>query len=153
MITIKPFKDIENFKFDNYLNHPYFDLQFIKSINFELKKEEDEFVNHIDSFEIQHWHRILFNKGHRMLRNFEYALFYFEKGINDEDYKIINGDGRIKFFPNFNDEDYTHQYNFHYFSEYFYMNCFAYLEIIAHIIYLQYDFKPSKKEKISFNNA
>ncbi|RIL88488.1 hypothetical protein BUX98_10590, partial [Staphylococcus chromogenes] len=58
----------------------------------------------------------------------------------------------VEFFPDFKEEDYTKQFNFNYFSEYFFLQGFSIFELLGHIIVNIYDIQL-KMNEISFHKV
>ncbi|WP_341960036.1 Cthe_2314 family HEPN domain-containing protein [Planococcus maritimus] len=105
-------------------------------------------------------HRVLElqNKLNDVNRDFNIAMFYFYRGIPDDEWKRSPGkDGlSVEFFPNFKEEHFSNQYNFNYFVQIFFYKVTTLYEIIGHLIYDRFSLpinEKNQRDKISFNSA
>jgi hypothetical protein len=131
--------------------------------NFELpkgmfQKEDGDLFNIPDNWDTQHWERLLNNRLLSIDRNFGYAMFYYYKGIPDNEWYISPGkQGQsVQYFPHFEDKDYSNHYNFAYFVDAFFLQSFTVYETIGHLLFKLFNMninEDDSRDQISFNNA
>lgn len=130
--------------------------------NFELpkgifQKQDDYFLN-LHNWDTQHWESILENRLLSVDCNFGYAMFYYYKGIPDDEWFMSPGkQGQsVQYYPHFEQKHYSNFYNFTYFVDVFFLQSFTVYETIGHLLFKLYDFDTNEdnpRDQISFNNA
>src|SRR5699024_12573052 len=105
------------------------------------------------NIDLDHWQMLLRNKLISINNDFGYALFYYYKGIPDDEWYMSPGkQGQsVQYYPHFEDQHYSNLYNFSYFVDIFFLKYFTVYETIDHLLVKLYNFKI--KRNISFNNA
>ncbi|MED4476192.1 Cthe_2314 family HEPN domain-containing protein [Oceanobacillus caeni] len=128
--------------------------------NFELRKglfqkEDDHLLSIGFNWEMQHWETLLENRLLSIERNFGYALFYYNKGIPDDQWYMSPGkQGQsIQYFPHFEENHYSNLYNFTYFVDVFFLQSFTVYETIGHLLFKLFDLEDNPRCQVSFNNA
>ncbi|MGO1301066.1 Cthe_2314 family HEPN domain-containing protein [Staphylococcus cohnii] len=152
-IIIHPLQHIESANMNDLHDQIPFNYSILENLYFDLEKT-DSFFDLTKSYEIDYWKNMLFNRMNLLIRNYTYTMFYYNQGIHDEVwYKSPGSKGQsVELFPDFKEEDYTKQFNFNYFSEYFFLQGFSIFELLGHIIVNIYDIQL-KKNEISFHKA
>ena len=150
---IHPLQHIESANMNDLHDQIPFNYSILENLSFDFEKT-DSFFDLTKSHEIEYWQNMLFNRMNLLIRNYTYMLFYYNQRIPDEIwYKSPGSKGQsVEFFPNFKDEDFTKQFNFNYFSEYFFFQEFSIFELLGHIIVNIYDIQL-KRHEISFHKA
>ncbi|TRM10702.1 hypothetical protein FH966_02655 [Lentibacillus cibarius] len=129
---------------------------------FELPKgmfqKEDDHLLDLDNWDTQHWESILENRSLTVERNFGYAMFYYYKGIPDDEWFMSPGkQGQsVQYYPHFQEKHYSNFYNFTYFVDVFFLQSFTVYETIGHLLFKLFDFEVNEndpRDQISFNNA
>src|SRR5699024_1470985 len=119
MIEIKLFNDIENAKLGKHSDNIKSKIEEILKIEYGVR--DISFM--LSSISSEHWLGILNNRTQNVMISYEFATFYFEKGINDQ------------FFPQDTEHiNYENLYSFKYFIENFFIGGFSIYENIGHII-------------------
>ncbi|MBW3131811.1 Cthe_2314 family HEPN domain-containing protein, partial [Staphylococcus chromogenes] len=138
-IIIHPLQHIESANMNDLLDHLPFNYSILEDLHFAFE-ETDSFFDLTKSHEIRYWKNMLFNRMNLLIRNYTYTIFYYNQDIPDEVwYKRSGTKGQsVEFFPDFKEEDYTKQFNFNYFSEYFFLQGFSIFELLGHIIAVSY---------------
>ena len=121
-----------------------------------LKKREicSSFING----ELEHWEDLLRTRVASLKFEFGYAMYYFKRGIPDEEWfipPVIEGE-YVRMFPHFKDEHFTNWYNFCYFVDNFFLKAFTVYETIGHLLYKQFDLPLNEddwRDQISINSA
>lgn len=130
--------------------------------DFKLPKgmfqKEDDYIFILDNWDTQHWETILANRLLSLDRNFGYAMFYYYKGIPDDEWFIAPGkQGQsIQYYPHFEEKHYSNFYNFTYFVDVFFLQSFTIYETIGHLMFKLFGFEINEdnpRDQISFNNA
>src|SRR5690625_1003619 len=95
---------------------------------------------------------LLRNKLISINNDFGYALFYYYKGIPDDEWYMSPGkQGQsVQYYPHFEDQYYSNLYNFSYFVYIFFLKSFNVYETIGHLLFKLYIFKI--KRNINYNN-
>lgn len=142
MIKIKLFNDIENAKIGNHPNNIISKIEDIFNINHGVR----DVTLMLSSISSEHWLRLLNNRTHNIMISYEFAMFYFEKGIHDQSFP--------KDTKNIN---YENLYSYKYFIENFFIGGFSIYENIGHIINDTYNLGKStdvdENIKISFKQS
>src|SRR5699024_9781836 len=83
------------------------------------------------------WQMLLRNKLISINNDFGYALFYYYKGIPDDEWYMSPGkQGQsVQYYPHFEDQHYSNLYNFSYFVDIFFLKYITVTETIVHIFY------------------
>lgn len=155
-IHIKPFEEIEKINIDeNTKDNPLKDFKLPKGL---FKQRNDDFFKLLEDWETQHWERLLNNRLLSLNRNFGYAIYYYQKGIPDDEWFISPGkEGKsVQYFPHFKDKHYSNHFNFTYFVDVFFLQSFTLYETIGHLLFKKYGFKIAENkpsDQVSFNNA
>ncbi|MDS3879370.1 Cthe_2314 family HEPN domain-containing protein [Staphylococcus hominis] len=119
MIEIKWFNDIENAKLGKHPDKITSKIDEILNIKYGIR--DISFL--LSSISSEHWLRILNNRTQNIMISYDFAMFYFEKGINDQS------------FPKDTEQiNYENLYSFKYFIENFFIGGFSIYENIGHII-------------------
>lgn len=155
IISIKPFEDIHQSEGKHLRESPLYNYNVPEGL-FTVKDE-----SLIAAFKgIHTTHRVLElqNKINEVNRDFNMAMFYFYRGIPDDEWKRSPGkDGlSVEYFPNFKEEHFSNQYNFNYFVQIFFYKVTTLYEIIGHLIYNRFSLQINEKnprDKISFTSA
>lgn len=154
---IIPFEDISNF---NLLicsdENPLKDFKIPQG----LFGKEFSIFDDLESMEIEHWENLLRNKVFSVNRAYGHSMFYFNKGIPDDQWFSIattsNFGQTIEYFPNFKEQHFSNHFNFTYFVEIFFYSVAALYETIGHLIFKNFDFivnENKRSNQISFKNA
>ncbi|WP_102335647.1 Cthe_2314 family HEPN domain-containing protein [Salimicrobium jeotgali] len=116
-------------------------------------RKENGFLELAENMDLSHWGVLLRKKLNSINNDFGYALFYYYKGIPDNEWYISSGKQgqRGQYFPHFEEQHHSNLYNFSYFVEIFFLKAFTVYETIGHLLFKLYDFKINRN--ISFNNA
>src|SRR5699024_10162593 len=114
---------------------------------------ENDLLALSENIDLDHWQRLLRNKLVSINNDFGYALFYYYKGIPDDEWYMSPGkQGQsVKYYPHVEEQHYSNLYNFSYFVDIFFLISFTVYETIGHLLFKLYIFKI--KRNISFNNA
>lgn len=154
IIHAKPFEGIDTINFSKYekenplLNHP-----LPRDIFTDGKWEDYNPVIH----DIAHWEVILGNHISSIVTNFTYSMYYFYKGIPDDEWIIIPEDGgSVEYFPHFEDEHYRNLMNFCHFIDVFFLKVFSTFEAIGHLLYKYFQLELNEhdwRDQISFRSA
>lgn len=119
MIEFKWFNDIENARLGKHPDDITSKIDEILNINYGVR--DISFL--LSSISSEHWLRILNNRTQNVMISYDFAMFYFKKGINDQ------------FFPKDTEQiNYENLYSFKYFIENFFIGGFSIYENIGHII-------------------
>ncbi|MDW3973596.1 Cthe_2314 family HEPN domain-containing protein [Staphylococcus saprophyticus] len=119
MIEFKWFNDIENARLGKHPDDITSKIDEILNINYGVR--DISFL--LSSISSEHWLRILNNRTQNVMISYDFAMFYYEKGINDQ------------FFPKDTEQiNYENLYSFKYFIENFFIGGFSIYENIGHII-------------------
>lgn len=142
MIEIKLFNDIENAKLGKHLDNIKLKIEEILNIDYGVR--DISFM--LSSISSEHWLGILNNRTQNVMISYEFAMFYFDKGINDQ------------FFPLDTEHiNYENLFSFKYFIENFFIGGFSIYENIGHIINDTYKLEKvyvdAENTKISFKSA
>ena len=130
--------------------------------NFELPKgmfqKGDDYLLNLGNWDTQHWETILENRLPSVDRNCGYAMFYYYKGIPDDEWYISPGkQGQsVQYYPHFEEKHYSNFFNFIYFVEIFFLQSSTIYETIGHLLFKLFDFEVNEddpRDQISFNNA
>ena len=149
-IQINPFEDItkinlEEMTKENPLQH--------FNLSEGIFRKENDLLALSENIDLDHWQMLLRNKLISINNDFGYALFYYYKGIPDDEWYMSPGkQGQsVQYYPHFEDQHYSNLYNFSYFVDIFFLKSFTVYETIGHLLFKLYNFKI--KRNISFNNA
>lgn len=110
------------------------------------------------NIELEHWENLLRTRVASLLFEYGYAMYYFERGIPDEEWftpPVLKGEDGQK-FPLFKNEHYTNYYNFCYFVDNFFLKASTVYETIGHLLYKQFDLPLDEddwRDQVSFNSA
>lgn len=143
MIEIKWFNDIENAKLGKHPDNITAKIDEILNINYGIR----DISLLLSSISSEHWLRILNNRTQNVMISYDFAMFYFEKGIND------------RLFPKNTEQiNYENLYSFKYFIENFFIGGFSIYENIGHIINDMYNLEKIykdeyEKSQISFKSV
>lgn len=155
-IHINPFECIENVDLKKTTKqNPLSNFELLKGL---FQKEDSKFLSMLDDWEVQHMERLLNNKLLSLDRNFGYAMFYYQKGIPDDEWFVSPGkQGQsVQYYPHFEDKHYSNHFNFTYFVDVFFLQSITVYETIGHLLFSYFDFKVNEnnpQDQISFNNA
>src|SRR5699024_6709435 len=94
-----------------------------------FRKENDLLASSAD-IDVDHWQMLLRNKLISINNDFGYALFYYYKGIPDDEWYMSPGkQGQsVQYYPHFEDQHYSNLYNFSYFVDIFFLKSFTVYE-------------------------
>ncbi|MFC5711959.1 Cthe_2314 family HEPN domain-containing protein [Thalassorhabdus alkalitolerans] len=153
---ITPFEDISKVKINDYANENPLQIPD-KSVGLLFYKEGNIFQK-MRNRDMNHWESVLHNRLLSIQSNFGYAMFYYYRGIPDDEWYISPGDKgqSVQFFPHFEEKHYSNQYNFSFFADTFFLKAFTVFETIAHLLYKHYEIEVDESnflDKVSFNNA
>lgn len=155
-IHIRPFEGITEVDIDAFeKENPLHDYDLSKGISPYKSTQPFPQLRNID---INHWETILKNRLISVNLNFSYCMFYFEKGIPDDEWHISPGkQGQsVQYHPHFENEHYSNFYNFIYFADIFFLKAYTLCETIGHLLFKLYDIKIDEndsRDQISFNSA
>lgn len=155
IITIKPFEDIHH-SGGKYLGESPLYKYIVPTNLFGIN--DGSLINAFkDTYSSQ---RVLGlqNKINEVNRDFNLTMFYFYKGIPDDEWKRSPGKNglSVEYFPNFEEQHFSNQYNFNYFVQIFFYKVATLYEIIGHLLYNRFSLPIDEnnwKDKISFNSA
>lgn len=161
MLTVKPFEDIEQSKEEYLKESPLWNYKFTKNLFKIAVNEEDQKDSLFTPFrnlDIGHWEILLQNKINEINRDFATAMFYFYRGIPDDEWCISPGRNglSIEYFPHFEEGHYSNQYNFNYFVQIFFYKVATLYEVMGHLIYKHFSLPLNEKntrDKISYKSA
>ncbi|CAM4185398.1 hypothetical protein BS11774_16630 [Bacillus subtilis] len=154
VINITPFEDITNINLNECISEsPLKGFELPRGM---FKKKDDIFG--LDNWDTDHWELILNNRIISINRNFGYAMFYYYKGIPDDEWFISPGkEGQsVEFFPHFDDQHTSNHFNFKYFVDIFFLKAYTAYETIGHLLYKLYDLEINEddpRDQVSFKNA
>lgn len=154
-INIIPFEEITEVDLNEYTKEsPLKDFKLSRGM---FEKEDDHLMN-LDNWDTQHWETVLNNRFLSVNRNFAYAMFYYYKGIPDEEWFISPGKkgNSVDYFPHYTEQNYSNAFNFHYFVDTFFLKAFTMYETIGHLLFKLYDFpinQDDPRNQVSFNSA
>lgn len=84
---------------------------------------------------------------------YAYVLYYYNRGIPDEEWQVIDKKGKIQFFPHLNNEHWTNKIHFEHHIDSLFQRVFTTQDLIAHVLYKRFGLVNKGRGKISFNNA
>ncbi|MYL30726.1 hypothetical protein GLW03_12910 [Halobacillus halophilus] len=154
-INITPFEDISEVNLNDYTDESPL---VIPDRPEGLFKKEGNIFEQMRNIDLNHWESVLHNRLLSIQSNFGYAMFYYYKGIPDDEWYISPGnEGQsVQFFPHFEEKHYSNLYNFSFFADTFFLKAFTVFETIGHLLYKQYEIEVDESnflDKVSFNNA
>ncbi|TKV48327.1 hypothetical protein C1I58_06310 [Bacillus sp. PIC28] len=155
IINIKPFEDIEQvYVLNCSKDNPLASFELPRG----LFKTEGTIIQNLRNTDMGHWENLLRNRLLSINNNYAYAMFYFGKGIPDDEWYISPGlkGQSVQFFPHFKEEHYSNLYNFIYFVDTLFLKIFTVYETIGHLLYKLYQIEVDTddwKDQISFHNA
>jgi hypothetical protein len=89
--------------------------------------------------------------------SYAYILYYFNRGIPDEEWKVLNEEGKMQYFPHLKDEHWTNKIHFEHHIDSLFQRAFTTLDLFAHILYQRFgivrEVRNGRQEDISFNRA
>ncbi|MCK6256829.1 hypothetical protein LCY76_09505 [Fictibacillus sp. KIGAM418] len=151
-INIKPFEGITEVDLNECTKEsPLKDFEVSKGM---FQKEDDHFMN-LDNWDTQHWETILGNRLLSVNRNFGYTMYYYYKGIPDDEWHKSPGKNgqSIEYYPHFEEQHHSNFYNFTYFVDTFFLKAYTLYETIGHLLFKLYDFKIKEDDFVSFKRA
>ncbi|WP_421383342.1 Cthe_2314 family HEPN domain-containing protein [Bacillus salacetis] len=154
-INISPFEGITEVDFKECTKEsPLKDFELPKGM---FQKEDDHFMD-LDNWDTQHWERLLENRLLSVERNFGYTMFYYYKGIPDDEWYMSPGKNgqSVQYYPHFDEEHYSNHYNFTYFVDTFFLKSYTLYETIGHLLFKVYNFEIKEddpRDQVSFNSA
>lgn len=154
VINITPFEEITNINLNECISEsPLKGFELPRGM---FKKKDDIFG--LDNWDTDHWELILNNRIISINRNFGYAMFYYYKGIPDDEWFISPGkEGQsVEFFPHFDDQHTSNHFNFKYFVDIFFLKAYTVYETIGHLLYKLYDLEINEddpRDQVSFKSA
>ncbi|MGS2776400.1 Cthe_2314 family HEPN domain-containing protein [Robertmurraya sp. GLU-23] len=154
-INITPFEGITEVDLNECIKES--PLKHFKLPKGMFQKGEDYFWG-LDNWDTKHWELILNNRLLSVNRNFGYAMFYYYKGIPDEEWVMSPGkEGQsVQLFPHFYEQHHSNHYNFTYFVDVFFLQSFTLYETIGHLLFKLFNLENNEnnpRNQISFNNA
>jgi Cthe_2314-like HEPN len=97
------------------------------------------------------------NRLYQVNLSYAYILYYFNRSIPDEEWKVLNGEGKMQYFPHLKNEHWTNKIHFEHHTDSLFQRAFTTLDLFAHILYQRFDLvrevRNGKQEDISFNRA
>ncbi|MCM3071751.1 Cthe_2314 family HEPN domain-containing protein [Staphylococcus equorum] len=138
MNYIKYFNGIESASLDEYSKNV--NERLSKILDIEKKGDSYEIKDFTSGLEFEHWKRILGQRNSVLLLSYNAAMYYFEKGIHDDE-----------FFKDSKKINWENHLNFKYFSENFLLTAFSILENIGYLLKVFYKIKLKKQEFVSFS--
>ncbi|RYL93413.1 hypothetical protein EWI07_07320 [Sporolactobacillus sp. THM7-4] len=154
-INIIPFEDIANVDLrETTRESPLKDFELPKGM---FQKEDNRLLD-LDNWDRQHWEGVLENRLLSVDRNFGYAMYYYYRGIPDEEWYISPGkQGQsVQYYPHFEEKHYSNFINFIYFVDVFFLQSSTVYETIGHLLFKLFGFELNEdnpRDQISFNNA
>lgn len=154
-ININPFEGITEVDLNKCTKEsPLKDFELPKGM---FEKEDDHLMN-LDNWDTQHWETVLENRLLSVDRNFGYTMFYYYKGIPDDEWYMSPGkNGKsVQYYPHFEEIHYSNFYNFTYFVDTFFLKAYTLYETIGHLLFKLYDFEINEvdpRDQVSFNSA
>src|SRR5690625_5132480 len=145
-IQINPFEDITKSNLEEITKEN--PLQHFK-LSEEIFRKRNNLLALPENIDLDHWQMLLRNKLISINNDFGYALYYYYKGIPDDEW--YKQGQSVQYYPHFEDQHYSNLYNFSYFVDIFFLKSFTVYETIGHLLFKLYNFKI--KRNISFNNA
>ncbi|MYL65449.1 hypothetical protein GLW07_18990 [Bacillus hwajinpoensis] len=150
-IYIKPFEGIEKVDIQEHSGeNPLFKYELPK----DLFTKEGGILQNFKNIDMGHWEHILNSRILSVNTSFAYAMNYYDRGIPDEEwFKSPGKKGKsVQFFPNFEDEHYSNQYNFNYFVDTFFLKAYTIFETIGHLLYKMYEQEDYENRSNNFIN-
>lgn len=135
MYKFKYFTGLENELDEKYGNENPIDFEGLEKPIFKIEFNDIQAIT--QNIHIQHLERVFLNKTNLLHLNFSWAMFYYERGIPDEEWYKSPGDGgqSIEYFSKFSkDIHWENYYNYSYFTTYFFHEAFSALELLGHIL-------------------
>jgi Cthe_2314-like HEPN len=155
VITINPFEDIFEVDFDkDEKESPLLTYEYPRG----LFQQENNFSRLLFNSEMNHWETTLMNRIFATRSMFTYAMFYYYKGIPDDEWFLSPGlQGQsVQYFPHFTNEHFSNQYNFIFFADSFFLKAFTVFETIGQMLFRYYNLEYNEddfRDQISYNNA
>ncbi len=121
----------------------------------ELKISEDdfsvflnpaEFRRFSDESSIGTWRLHLQNRIYQTRTSYVIMKFLINKGIPDERWFAPGEKGGIKFYPDFEKEDYIRKAQFDYFADVYFLKLYSCLDSVGHLLNLCYDLQIAKPD-------
>lgn len=89
--------------------------------------------------------------------SYAYVLYYFNRGIPDEEWMVTNEGGKTQFLPHLNNEHWTNKIHFEHHTDSMFQKAFTTLDLFAHVLFERFDLERNirngREEDISFNRA
>ncbi|KAB3539387.1 hypothetical protein F9231_09950 [Bacillus safensis] len=151
-ININPFEEITEVNLNECTKEsPLKEFELPKGM---FQKKDDHFMN-IGNWDTQHWEAILENRLLSVNRNFGYTMFYYYKGIPDDEWYMSPGKNgqSVQYYPHFEEQHYSNFYNFTYFVDTFFLKAYTLYETIGHLLFKLYNFEIKEDDLVSFNSA
>lgn len=161
MVTIKRFQDIEMSKEEYFQESPLNNYTLIKNL-FKIGINDEEtkeslFIPFLN-LDIGQWEIRLQNKINEINLDFATAMFYFYRGIPDDEWKSSPGKNglSVEYFPHFEEHHYSNQYSYNYFVQVFFYKAATLYEVIGHLLYKHFELPLNEKrfiDKVSYKSA
>ncbi|AGK54500.1 Cthe_2314 family HEPN domain-containing protein [Bacillus sp. 1NLA3E] len=97
--------------------------------------------------ELSYWLKEFNNRVFDLVNNYVLLMFYFNKGIPDDEWYISPGKNgqSIEYFPHFEEKHYIYQYWFGFYMESYYTRFSGIFDAIYHLINVKYKFEIPEK--------
>lgn len=139
MNVVKFFNGIEHANLGKHSKNVKENLSSI--LNLEKNETSDSLFLAFSGIETEHWKIILSQRNLFLLNSYNAAMYYYDKGIYDED-----------FLKNSKKINWENHFNYRYFIESFFLSGSSVLDNVAYLLKVFYDLKLNDKERISFKN-
>jgi hypothetical protein len=121
----------------------------INKIQFEFNNRPYNLLDfsQIKDMEYSYWLREFNNRSFDMITSYVMMMFYYDKGIPDDEWYISPGKtGKsIDYFPHFEERHFIYLYWFGFYMDSYYTKYFSLIDTIYHLVNIRYDLEvPSK---------
>src|SRR5699024_11396609 len=139
MNVVKFFNGIKYTNLDKHYKNVKENLSNI--LNLEKNETSDNLFLAFSGIEIEHWKIILSQRNLFLLNSYNAAMYYYDKGIYDED-----------FLKNSKKINWENHFNYRYFIESFFLSGCSVLHNVAYLLKVFSDLKLNDKDLISFKH-
>ncbi|OEK52274.1 Cthe_2314 family HEPN domain-containing protein [Staphylococcus equorum] len=139
MNVVKFFSGIESADLSKYSKG--IDEKLRKVLELEKNDSSGSLITFTDNLELNHWKNILTQRNYFLLINYNAAMFYYEKGIYDDDF--LNNAKKV---------NWENHFNYRYFVDNFFLSASSALDNIGYLLKVFYDVEVKNVKDISFKN-
>ncbi|WP_240522293.1 Cthe_2314 family HEPN domain-containing protein [Bacillus thuringiensis] len=143
MLTLLKESPLYNFSIEESVLYRE-DLHPIKRLDYDISVQEILSLFHNRLFQVN--------------LSYAYVMYYFNRGIPDEEWAKPIPTGGVEYFPHFQEEHWTNKVHFEHHIDTFFQKAFTVLDIFGHLLFKYFDLKQEENRKgrlqdITFNNA